>query len=74
MGEKIRRFVFRKFVKTCRELDLRWFRNGREISKFNPHFIMTENYLKISEISDFDNGTYVVRADNGIQSGFSHPK
>jgi len=34
---------------------------------------MTENYLKISEISDFDNGTYVVRADNGIQSGSSHP-
>ena len=53
---------------------LRWFRNGRELSKFNPHFIMTENYLKISEISDFDNGTYVVRADNGIQSGSSHPK
>ena len=67
---------------------LRWFRNGRELSKVNPHFIMTENYLKISEISDFDNGTiikiseisdfdngtYVVRADNGIQSGSSHPK
>ena len=53
---------------------LRWFRNGRELSKFNPHFIMTENYLKISEISDFDNGTYVVRADNGIESGSSHAK
>ena len=48
---------------------LRWFRNGRELSKHNPHYIMTENYLKILKVSDFDNGTYVLQADNEIQSG-----
>ena len=53
---------------------LKWFRNGRELSKFNPRYTMTENYLKISKISDFDNGTYIVRADNGIQTGTNYPK
>ena len=47
---------------------LQWFHNGRPLSRFESRYTMTDNYLQISQVADFDAGLYLVRAQNGIQS------
>lgn len=46
-----------------------WFHNGRPLSRFNPRYTMSDSYLQIAKVTDFDAGTYTVKADNGIGKG-----
>lgn len=46
---------------------IEWFHNGRPLSRFEPRYTMSENFLQVSKVSDFDAGTYVVKALNGIK-------
>ena len=48
---------------------VQWYHNGRPLSKFDPRYTVTENYLQISKVSDLDAGFYEIKADNGIQTG-----
>ncbi len=50
---------------------LEWFHNGRPLSRFAQKYTMTEDYLQINKVRDYDAGTYVVKADNGIYWGDS---
>ena len=43
-----------------------YYLNGRALSRYSPRHTFTDNYLQINKVSDFDAGTYTVRASNGI--------
>ena len=46
---------------------IEWFHKGQTLSELNPRYTMTDNYLQISNVADYDAGSYLVRAQNGIE-------
>jgi hypothetical protein len=47
--------------------NIEWFHNGRALSKYAPRYtMMADSSLQISNVTDMDAGTYLVKADNGI--------
>ena len=46
---------------------VRWIRNGREISEYDPAYQLTaDNSLIIKQVGELDAGEYTVTADNGV--------